>query len=283
LIIALVLLSALLHATWNALLRVESDKDRALVAAVAVGALISTVIAAVRWQHGDVPFPTDASLVWAVVAGVGEWLYFVSLAKALDKGSLGPVYTISRGGAILLVWPVSIAFFAESLTVASAIGSAIVFAGLALSSMRTGDNRKTSSNALAWAIACAGSIASYHLAYKAALHAGGSASAVFAVGMTVATLINLVRLGSDGRRAVTKLWRTRLPRVAIMGAVCAGSFLILMEALAAGGAGYVLTLRNTSVLFATGLAFLIGEHPRRAEIAGATFVAAGAILMAWPP
>ncbi len=222
------------------------------------------------------------SIVWAVAAGIGEWLYFVSLAKALDRGSLGPVYTISRGGALLLVWPVSVVFFTEHVTVTSATGSAIVLAGVVLSSARTGDARKMTSSALAWAIACAASIAGYHLAYKAALREGGSASAVFALGMAVATVINLLRLGGPGREVVTTLLRTRLPRIAIMGAVCGGSFLILMEALAAGGAGYVLTLRNTSVLFATGLAFLIGEHPRRAEIAGATFVAAGAILMAWP-
>ena len=66
-----------------------------------------------------------------------------------------------------------------------------------------------------------------------------------------------------------------------MGFVCGGSFLILMEALSGGGAGYVLTLRNTSVLFATALAFAIGERPRRVEIAGAALVAAGAILMAY--
>jgi uncharacterized membrane protein len=55
--------------------------------------------------------------------------------------------------------------------------------------------------------------------------------------------------------------------------------LILMEALALGGSGYVLTLRNTSVLFATILAATIGEKPAHAEIAGATFVAGGAVLM----
>jgi uncharacterized membrane protein len=76
--------------------------------------------------------------------------------------------------------------------------------------------------------------------------------------------------------------KTQLLRVLLMGALCGGSFLILMEALAAGGAGYVLTLRNTSVLFAVALAFFIGERPLRLEIAGATLVAAGAILMAWP-
>jgi uncharacterized membrane protein len=65
-----------------------------------------------------------------------------------------------------------------------------------------------------------------------------------------------------------------------MGILCGGSFLILLEALARGGAGFVLTLRNTSVLFATALAATIGEKPRNAQIAGAVLVAAGAILMA---
>jgi len=282
LIVALVLLSALLHATWNALLRVEADKDRILVAAVSVATLLAAGVGGVRWALGELPFTTTTSLAWALAAGVLEWLYFVSLAKALDRGALGPVYTISRGGAILLVWPISIAAFAEPLTIASTLGSAVVFAGLALASSRSGDARRTSRDALAWAIACAVSIAGYHLAYKAALGAGGSASAVFAVALAVATAINLLRLGGDGRSVVAQLFRTRLPRIAVMGIVCGGSFLILMEALAAGGAGFVLTLRNTSVLFATGLAFAIGERPRRVEIVGAAFVAAGAILMAWP-
>jgi uncharacterized membrane protein len=287
LIIALVLLSALLHATWNALLRVEADKDRMLVAAVCAATILAAIVGGTRWALGELPFATAASFGWTLAAGVLEWLYFASLAKALDKGSLGPVYTISRGGAILLVWPISIGFFTEPLTLPSATGSVVVFGGLALASSRTGDTRTISRpgdhSALAWAIACAVSIAGYHLAYKAALQTGGSASAVFAVALAVASLINLVRLGSAGRSVVASLVRTRLPRIALMGLICGGSFLILMEALAAGGAGYVLTLRNTSVLFATGLAFAIGERPRRVEVAGSAFVAAGAVLMAWPP
>ena len=281
-IVALVLLSALLHASWNALLRVERDKDRALVAAIGAATLLATAVAGLRWGLGELPFATALSLAWAIAAGLFEWIYFASLAKALDRGALGPVYTISRGGAILLVWPISIAAFTEILTVTSAAGSAIVLAGLALASAGTGDARALRRDALAWAIACAASIAGYHLAYKAALQAGGGASAVFAVALAVATLINIARIGAAGRRAIAVLVRTRLPRLALMGLVCGGSFLILLEALQAGGAGFVLTLRNTSVLFAIGLAFAIGERPRRPEIAGAAFVAAGAILMAWP-
>ena len=280
-IVALVLLSALLHATWNALLRLETDKDRTLVTAVGIATLLAAIIAGIRWALGTPPFHSAAALAWTLAAGVLEWLYFASLAKALDRGALGPIYTISRGGAILLVWPISIAFFGEPLIGTSAAGSAVVFAGIALSSMKTGDARTTTRGALGWAIACAVSIAGYHLAYKGALRSGGTGSAVFAVALAVASAINVARLGRAGRQVCAEMLRTRLPRVIVMGLICGGSFLILMEALAGAGSGYVLTLRNTSVLFATGLAFAIGERPRRVEIVGAAFVAAGAVLMAY--
>ena len=281
-IVALVLLSALLHASWNALLRIEKDKDRALVCAVGVATVLAAIVAGVRWGLGESPFSTNASVLWTVVAGVLEWVYFASLAKALDRGPLGAVYTISRGGAILVVWPISIALLGETLTIHSAIGSAVVFGGLALASMGAGSTRETRRDALLWAVACATSIAGYHLSYKAALREGGSASAVFAVALAVASAINIGRLGEEGRRVARQLMTTRLPRVILMGLICGGSFLILMEALAAGGAGFVLTLRNTSVLFAVGLAFMIGERPRRAEVSGAALVAAGAVLISWP-
>lgn len=280
-LLALVLISACLHALWNALLRLEADKDRALVAAVFVATLIAAAVAIARWLGGGtVPFPTPISALWALAAGVLEWLYFASLARALEAGPLGTVYTISRGGSVLLVWPLSIALYDEALTVASLAGSAVVFAGLVLAGLGTGQRRATHASALAWAIACATSIAGYHLAYKAALRSGGSTSAVFALALALATVINLVRVGGDGRRVVIEFLRTRTLRMLLMGIVCGGSFLILMEALAGGGAGYVLTLRNTSVLFATAMAFAIGERPSRAQIAGAAFVAAGAALMA---
>ncbi|MDB4958727.1 MAG: Integral rane protein [Myxococcales bacterium] len=280
-IIALVLVSAFLHAAWNALLRVEADKDRALVAAVGAATLLAAIIAGLRWARGDIPFASLQSLGWSAAAGVFEWLYFMSLARALDRGPLGPIYTISRGGAILLVWPISVAIYGEHVTLASVAGSAVVFAGLALASGGTGDARSTGRSALAWAIACATSIAGYHLFYKAALRTGGSPSAVFAAALILASAINIARLGASGRAAAATLIRTRLPRVILMGLVCGGSFLILMEALSGGGAGFVLTLRNTSVLFATMLAFVIGERPRHVQIAGSVLVAAGAVLMAW--
>lgn len=277
--VVLVLVSAFFHALWNALLRVEPDKDRGLVGAIACAALFACVIAGVRWGLGEAPFATTESVLWTLLAGGFEAVYFATLARALDAGPLGAVYTISRGGAVLVVWPLSIALFHEVVTAHSAGGSALVLAGLVLCGAGAHGVRGTGDRSgVWWAAVCAVSIAGYHLAYKAALESGGASSATFAVSLSLSAAISIARVD---RRGLATLVRARWHRIVMMGIVCGGSFLILMEALALGGSGYVLTLRNTSVLFAAGLAFAIGERPAHAEIAGAALVAGGAVLMAW--
>lgn len=278
LIVALVFLSAFLHAGWNALLRVEPDKDRGLVGAIAVASLFACVIAGARWALGTAPFATAESLWWTLLAGAFEAVYFATLARALEAGPLGAVYTISRGGAVLVVWPMSIWLFHEIVTATSATGSALVLAGLALCGIGAHGVTSKGRSGVWWATACAASIAGYHLSYKAALQSGGASSATFAVSLSLSALISIVRID---RKALVEVVRRRWPRVVLMGVVCGGSFLILMEALARGGSGYVLTLRNTSVLFAAGLAYFIGERPAHAELVGAALVAGGAVLMAW--
>jgi drug/metabolite transporter (DMT)-like permease len=285
-IVALVLLSAFLHALWNALLRLERDKDRALMVAVVVATLFAAVVAGVRWELGAVPFASLAGVGFTVLAGTMEASYFATLAKAMGLGRLGVVYTISRGGAVLAVWPLSIALFGEQATLPALAGSAVVVGGLALSGLGgsrggTGEGSADRRGAVGWAVACAISIAGYHLAYEAALREAVNPSACFALSLSVSAAINAVRLGgASGGEGIAGLVRRRWPRLVTMGLVCGGSFLILMEALARGGAGYVLTLRNTSVLFAMGMAWRIGERPRRAEVVGAALVAAGAALVA---
>lgn len=250
-----------------------------MVGAVAIGSLLAGVIAAVRWATGEPPFSTAAAAGYTIAAGLAEAVYFSTLARALTAGPLGAVYTVSRGGAVLVVWPLSIVWFGESVTWSSGTGSAIVLGGLVVSGLGAEVSSSGARSGVAWAAVCAVSIAGYHLAYKAALSTGGNPSATFALSLGLAAAISAVRLGRPGRRALGQLLRHRTLRIGLMGAACGGSFLILMEALARGGSGYVLTLRNTSVLFATGFALAIGERPGRSDWIGAALVAGGAVLM----
>jgi drug/metabolite transporter (DMT)-like permease len=185
-----------------------------------------------------------------------------------------------------VVWPLSIVLYGETVNAPALIGSAVVLVGLAASGFGAPNAQATPTfnarAALGWALLCAASIAGYHLMYKAALREAVNPSACFALSLALSALINFARLDAAGRAALVPLVRARGARLLIMGALCGGSFLILMEALARGGSGFVLTLRNTSVLFAAALAWLIRERPTRLELAGAALVALGAALMAWP-
>lgn len=275
-VVILVLVSALLHAMWNAGLRMEADKDRAVVLAIAIGTLVALAFAAVRWATVGAPFASWSAVGWTAVAGAAEAVYFAGLARALSLGPLGPVYTVSRGGAVLVVWPASIALWSEPITTVALIGSGIVLAGLVLSGAERGAPR----SAIAWAAACAVCIAGYHLAYKGALDAGGDPPAVFGISLLLATVINVARLGRAGRREARALFARRWLHLSVIGTICAVAFLMLMWALVSGGAGMVLTLRNTSVVFATAFAWLIGDKPGWRQVAGAILVAAGAIVLA---
>ncbi len=275
--LALILLSALLHAGWNALVKRFPDARTATVGVLAV----ATLAAAVAALFGDaVPFATPRALGLALAAGVFEGAYFATLGAALARSPLGVAYTIARGGAILLVWPLSVALFSEAVTPLGAAGAAVILAGLVLCALPA--SRGAARRGVGFAILCAASIAGYHLCYKAALAAGARPAPLFALSLAVALPPNLLLLGAERRRTLVELFRTRTALVLLAGVVCTASFVVFLGALGGAGAGAVLTLRNTSVLFAQGFSLLIGERPRRIEILGAALVATGAALLGWP-
>ena len=271
---ALVIGSAFLHASWNALVKRSRDPSASVHAVVATAGVVTGLGAASEWAvtgHGA----TAAAMGFAVVAGVLEAGYFHALGQALTLGPLGPVYTISRGGAALVVWPASMLLMGERLVPVGAVGSALVLAGLAASSSTGGLPRR----AVGYALACAVCIASYNLTYKRALATGTSPMLVFAVSMLVATGLGATLGGRGYRVAFASSVRANPSGTLVAGVICAAGFVLLMYGLAHGGAAYVLTLRNTSVLFATGLAFLIGERPSHRALVGVGLVFAGAALL----
>jgi drug/metabolite transporter (DMT)-like permease len=272
LVALIVVVSALIHAAWNALLRLEPDKDRAITAVMGVSAIAGGIAAAAQAALGIVPVPNLAALGWASIAGVAEGIYFIALARGLTLGPLGPVYTVSRGGAVVLVWPVSVLLFDEPIAALAVAGTATVLIGMVVSGAERGASRA----AIGWGLLAAVNIAGYHLAYKTALAAGATAPGVFVVAMAIATSFSLLRRARL-RQPIDAL--PRRGRLVLIGVVCAASFLLFLVALGQGGAGYVLTLRNTSVLFATGFGFMIGDRPGRRQIIGAILVALGAVLL----
>lgn len=270
----LVLVSALLHAVWNALIKREKDPRGAGLAVLAVAAISALLLTPFARQ---VAFPTAAGLRWAVGAGLCEGAYFAALGLALARGPLGPVYTVARGGAMLVGWPISVLFLGEAFSWPARVGAALIGTGLGLTMLRPREH--ASPAGLGWAALSAICIAGYHICYKLALSAGAESRALFAVALGCALPINMASMGRYPWKGGVLAFRRRPLRIAIGGLTCTASFIVFLQALAVTGAGAVLTLRNTSVLFAQAFAIWGGEPPKRRVIGGAILVVAGALFL----
>jgi drug/metabolite transporter (DMT)-like permease len=278
LVFALVVGSAFLHAAWNAMLKRHPDPEAASQGVFAVCAILGAVGAAL-WPGAGIG---GTSLAWSAGAGLCEAGYIVSLSRALARSPLGPVYTVSRGGALIVVWPLSIAFLGERVTATALAGTALVAAGLGATGLGAGAARRGGPGGLRLAAIAAVFIGGYHIAYKQALAGGGAPALVFTVSLGVAVPLNFLRLDRVGRRAAVAAARARPALIAAAGTMSCASFLIFLVGLAQAGAGAVFTLRNTSVLFAQVLSWLLGERPSRLGALGAAAVAGGAVLLSWP-
>jgi uncharacterized membrane protein/multidrug transporter EmrE-like cation transporter len=273
----LVLLSALLHALWNALLKNETDKDVAGAAVVGMNAVIAFCAAVVLWAFTSATqFPTLGGAVWSAGAGVFEGVYFLCLLLALERAPLAVAYTVSRGLAILAVWPLSIALLHEPVTALSLVGSATILLGLATNAMGRGGG---SPGGILFACLCGVSIAGYHLCYKQALATGAAPTAVFALAIALAWPLNMIRLGPGGFRVLGRALRARPAMLTLLGALTTASFLLFLLALAQSGAGFVMTLRNTSIVFAALIGWSLGDRPTRPQFLGAVVVTLGAVLV----
>lgn len=271
-----VLASAFLHASWNAILKREGEPEVAATGVFSVCALLAFAAALV--EGGG--FPDTTSFIWSAASGVFEAGYILSLARALSRAPLGVVYTVSRGGSLVGVWPISIAFLGERATVPALVGAGLVLLGLIGTGF--GQDRSTGKadpGGIFWAAVSAANIAGYHIGYKEALSHGGAPTAIFAVSMAVAVPLNLERLGAVRRRRLLALLRERTFPLVSAGVLSCASFLVFLVGLAHAGAGAVLTLRNTSIFFAQLLALAIGERPTRLRFIGALVVAAGSVLI----
>jgi drug/metabolite transporter (DMT)-like permease len=275
-VVLLVLLSAVAHAAWNALLKRCREPESAAVAMAVVCALATAVIALAMRSE----WPPARALPWCLLAGVLEVGYFVMLARALAGAPLGLVYTVVRGGALLVVWPVSVLALGEEPTALRIAGTALVVLGLIASGVGTESSlRAAPQRPLVIAVLCACFLGGTHLAYKVALSRGAEAAPASSLALLISATA-YVMISGRGRRAGAIAAIRAQPVHVVGGGVLAGlGFLLFLLAMQDHGAGLVLALRNTSIVFAQIFALGMGERPRRPAWIGALLVFAGAVAL----
>src|SRR3982074_1711588 len=95
--IALVLLAALMHASWNALLRGGADRAQSMAMMSATLGIAGFVLLAVAG------LPAPASWAYVVASGLLHWIYVALLVVTYRSGDLGETYPVARGSSPALV------------------------------------------------------------------------------------------------------------------------------------------------------------------------------------
>jgi len=259
-IVAAVLFGALLHASWNGLVKSSGDKplDTALVHGL--GALVALPFA--LW----VGPPSAAAWPFIAVSLVIHIGYYVALAGAYEHGELGMTYPIMRGFAPLLVALGSVAVVGEAPSALSWFGVLGITVGVALVGLAHPGEALHHRKALAFAFANAAIIALYTFVDGLGVRTEARAADgsvwryvlwLFALdGIAYPTLV-WWRRDAAGRAAILAYARRRWPLAALGGTASITSYAIALWAMTRAPVASVAALRETSVLFATVIGTLV--------------------------
>ncbi len=129
-VLPLLLLAAVCHAAWNALLKEAANPLVLAARAVAWGTALSFPFVLAAWLlNGRPGLPPEAWALAALSAAM-ELVYFIFLSTAYLRGELSTVYALARGTAPLLAVVVGVVLLGERLHPVAAGGVLLVLAGI---------------------------------------------------------------------------------------------------------------------------------------------------------
>lgn len=266
-----VLLSSLLHAGWNALLRSAGDRTQDLVLIVFSAALLSAC------TLPFIPLPAPASWPYLAASAVANAVYYFFLANTYRHGTLSFAYPVMRGSAPALTLIAAALLFAEIPSLTGWTGVALVSGGILL---LAGDAKRQGSlrrHTLSYALATAVMITVYTLIDGAGVRASGHAVA-YALWLFVLIAFPVAAYACLSERKAFMHYALRHWRRGLAGGCCTLlSYTIVLWAMTRAPIALVAALREVSVIFAVLIAVLVmKERVTRLRIIAIAVVVAGA-------
>ncbi len=271
-VFAIVLVAALLHALWNALVKGADDKP-VILGLIALGHAVPGMAMVLLSAS-----PGWAILPYIIASTVIHWGYYYLLNTAYRLGDLSVVYPIARGFAPVLIALGAQAWIGETLPALAWAGIACVSLGILALGVRVGTGTLARPGLIA-AFGCAVSIAAYSLADGVGVRVSHSVSGyigwLFVLELIVAGFIFSTRI--ERLRALP--WRMVL--AGFLGGVISGTaYGLVLYAKTLAPLGIVSALRETSVILAALIGvWWFGEGPRATRMLAAGGVAAGILLI----
>jgi len=273
-IFMLILLAAVLHAGWNAIVKMHGDRLVVMGLIAAAGGII--------FLPGLFLFPAPSPQVWPILllSIAIRCLYSFFLCYAYDNGDLGQVYPIARGTAPLLVAIGAFIIVGENLSLVASLGILCLVAGVLSLIFDRSTSLKHNKHAVIYALLTSVCIAAYTVVDGIGVRNSGSVMG-FAAWLTVGDGIFLFLLAAVLRgRAVVRVARENFSACCLGGLMQAGAYWIIIIALATAPMAMVSALRETSVLFAAILStVLLKEGLSVWRFISASLITFGMVIM----
>ncbi len=153
----LVIIAALFHAVWNALIKGSKDQRLNMTALVLGGIPISLFVLLIE------PFPNNQSWGFILFSICIHMVYQFTLLSSYKTGELSQVYPIARGSAPLIVAGLSLFVFQEIFNFSQIVAIVLIIIGILISTFakQTTGQRNFSAAKLALFTGCM--IAAYSL------------------------------------------------------------------------------------------------------------------------
>jgi drug/metabolite transporter (DMT)-like permease len=268
---ALAIAAAVLHASWNLVVKASGDRlVAATTQAVFGGVAFLPFLVAGGLPHGSI----DA----AVASSVCHVAYFLALVRSYRSTDLSIAYPVARGTAPMLVAIGGMLVLDDVMSGWAWLGVAIV----SLSLLSIGLHVRDATH-LTWPLMTGVVIATYTLIDAGGVR--GTDERLAYVGLLFALtpvwLVPLVvrRRGVDAVRQAVLAdgWR-----LAVAGVASVTSYALVLIAATQAPVGPVAAVRETSVVFAVvGGWFVLHEDVGRRRVLGAVGVAFGAVVLAF--
>jgi drug/metabolite transporter (DMT)-like permease len=285
LVFGLIAVAAVLHVSWNVLVKTSGDPLRAAGVGMALGAVVLTPLAIVGWVAIGMPAIPPEAVALGIGSGVFEAIYVVVLSAAYRAGDLSIVYPLARGTATLLAVAIGIVIIGERPGPLGLTGIAALLAGffwlqrpwrVFLDAARgRGIDR-----GVGLALLCGVMIATYTAIDRVGTRLTEPwlyGAILWAASAVVLVVVVAVRISPAA--AIP-----REPRIVAGGLIMLTQYMLILVALSIAPLTAVAPLRESAIVLASGwgairLAEAAGRREAAARIAAASLIVVGAVLL----
>ena len=278
--LGLLLVAAMMHTTWNLLVKRAKEKQVFLWCSLIVGVIIFSPLLLTS------SFTLISAWPFFITSALVEAIYYITLIRAYEHGDFSLVYPMARGAApaFLLIW--ATIFLGDRPRLFGLIGIVLLVFGLVIVggktwwSLRKSTTLSKSALFLALGVACC--ISAYTAIDGAAVHhVSPLPYTVLVIALTVLFITPVVMM-RYGKTVIADEWKTNWIRISLVGLFTLLAYILALKAYSIAKVSYAGSVREISVVFAAFVGWRwLGESFGVMRLVGAIFIFTGILVIAF--